>query len=92
MIPFDPPAELPGNLKDQLRALAPYMHSFTQKANGGFVIELSIPCEDIAGDFDHAYLAKHKLKLSGKIDPPVSMAGVLMFRSDRYIDFTLEYL
>ncbi len=40
---FDLPAELPASLSDQLKALAPYLRNFELKANGGFVLEYSVP-------------------------------------------------
>lgn len=92
MIHFEPPAILPGTLKEQLRALAPYMLKFRPKENGGFVIKMAIPVDILTGDLDVEFLRKHNLSLEISSDEPrPSCDGRIMIYPE-YVDVTLTYL
>lgn len=92
MITFEPPAILPGSLKEQLRALAPYMRTIRPKANGGFVIEMVVPIDIFTGDLDQEFLRKHNLSLEIESDKPLpSYDGQIMIYPE-YADVTLTYL
>lgn len=92
---FEMPATLPGSMKEQLQALAPYMISYQLKANGGWVADLQIPIDAfITADFNHEILAVHDMKLSVTIEPPempLEEVCGLIRRKARYADVELSY-
>jgi hypothetical protein len=89
------PAILPGTMKEQLRALAPYMVDHAIKANGGWVANLKIPIDAfITAEFNHEELAKYDLKLCVTIEanemPDFETCGRKASRA-RYADVELSY-
>ena len=88
------PATLPGSMKDQLLALAPYMVSYNLKANGGFVADMKIPIEAfVTFDINHTVLAAHGMSLSVQVEQPED-AGVCgrVFRHAQYAEAQLTYM
>lgn len=90
MMQFNPPAELPANLKDQLQALAPYMRDFRFKGNGGFIVELTVPI-DIITAYDPDQLATYGISLCTTINAPENVFGRADHRPQKYVEITMEY-
>lgn len=87
------PSVLPGPIKDQLRALAPYMLRHTPKANGGFVIELKIPVTSfVTFDLNNDELAKYKMSASVSVDPPEPAFGGRIMSYAEFADVKITYL
>lgn len=89
---LETPATLPGSIKEQLLALAPYMVDFTLKANGGFVINLKIPQEAfVTMALDHDALIENNMQVSVSIDTPEPISDGRLIRRQRYADVELMY-
>jgi hypothetical protein len=94
---FDMPATLPGTMKEQLRALAPYMVDHALKSNGGWVANYIIPLEAfVTADFNHNALAEYNMKMCVTIKTPdVQIGGEQMCGrvagQARYADVELSY-
>jgi len=87
---FDPPASLPGSLRDQLRALAPYMTDVSWNIKGGFRIELTVPNDMFNGGIDIGFLQRNGLDLTMESRSMTSTACERVMGSS-YTNFTLEY-
>ena len=87
---FEPPAELPAPLKDQLKALQPYINRIDLKENGGFRVDMSVP-KDLITDFNPGLLFQHGITVTGNIDPLQLVFGGKMYRPRTHVHFTLEY-
>jgi hypothetical protein len=90
------PATLPGTIKDQLLALAPYMTDRTLKSNGGFIIDMKIPIEAfVTFDINHAELNKNCMSLSVQVEQPedIGFSGTCghVIRHKQYVDAQLTY-
>lgn len=89
------PATMPGSMKDQLLALAPFMIDRRLKMNGGFVIDLKIPIESfVTFDINHEALAEHNMSISVQVDSrePSFDGNCGIIRESRYADAQLTYL
>lgn len=94
MTDFEMPATLPGSMKEQLQALAPYMIGYELKENGGWVADLKIPIDAfITADFNHEVMAAHNMRLTVTINTPeMPLDGVCGRRErPRYADVELSY-
>lgn len=92
MIAYDVPSTLPGSIKDQLRALAPYIIRNTPKSNGGFVMELKIPIDAfLTFDLNNEALAEYQMTASVTIDPPEPSCNGMIMRYADYADVKLTY-
>lgn len=92
MIAYDVPLTLPGSIKDQLRALAPYIIRHTPKSNGGFVIELKIPVASfVTFDLNNDELAKYEMSASVSVDPPEPSCGGRIMRYAEFADVKITY-
>lgn len=90
---FETPSVLPGPIKDQLKALAPFMLRHTPKSNGGFVIELKIPIDSfVTFDLNNDELAKYKMSASVSVDPPEPACGGRIIRYAEFADVKITYL
>lgn len=90
---FEFPSVLPGPIKDQLKALAPYMLKHTPKFNGGFVIELKIPIDSfVTFDLNNDELAKYKMSASVSVDPPEPACDGRIMRYAEFADVKITYL
>jgi hypothetical protein len=89
---MDLPASLPGSMKEQIEALAPFVQRTTPRMNGGWVAELLIPIENfITFDLNHEELAKYNLTASVSVEAPQpSSCGRIMIEP-RYADVTIDY-
>ena len=91
------PATLPGTMKEQLRALTPYMVDHALKANGGWVANYMIPLDAfVTADFNHDALAEYDMKLCVTIETPeVQISGDQrcgrVVGQARYADVELSY-
>lgn len=89
----DLPATMPGSMKEQLLALAPFMTDRQFKMNGGFVIDLKIPIESfLTFDINHEALAEHNMRISIQVEPPEPILDGRMVRRPRYAEAQLTYL
>lgn len=89
---FDVPSVLPGTIKDQLRALAPYVIRNTPKSNGGFVMDLKIPIDAfLTLDINNDALAEYQMTASVSVDPPEPACGGMIMRYADYADVQLTY-
>lgn len=89
---FDVPSTLPGSIKDQLRALAPYMIRQTPKSNGGFVMELKIPINAfLTLDINNDALVEYQMIASVTVNPPEPAFGGMIMRHADYADVQLTY-
>lgn len=89
---FEVPSVLPGPIKEQLKALAPYMIRHTPKSSGGFVIELKIPIGSfVTFDLNNDELSKYNMKASVSVDPPEPAFGGLIMREAEFADVKITY-
>lgn len=91
------PATLPGSMKEQLRALAPYMVDHALKVNGGWVANYIIPLDAfVTADFNHDAIAEYDMKMCVTIGTPeVQIGGEQMcgrgVGQARYADIEISY-
>lgn len=94
----DLPATMPGSMKEQLIALAPFMTDRTFKMNGGFTIDMKIPIESfLTFNINHAELAAHNMSLSVQVEQPepdlMGMGACGLIRNrPKFADVQLTYL
>jgi hypothetical protein len=89
---LDTPAALPGSMKEQLLAVAPYMVDYALKANGGFVINLKIPQEVfVTSTIDREMLIENEMQLCVSIEPHEPDLGAIIRRHPKYVDVELTY-
>jgi hypothetical protein len=89
---LDFPSVLPGPIKDQLKALAPYMIRHTPKSNGGFVIDLKIPITSfMTFDLNNDELARHNMTAAVSVDPPEPAHGGRIMRYAEFADVKITY-
>lgn len=89
----DLPATMPGTMKEQLIALAPFMINRQFKMNGGFVIDLKIPIESfVTFDINHQALAEYGMTISVEVEAPEPSYDGRIMREPRYADAQLTYL
>jgi hypothetical protein len=89
----DLPTTMPGSMKDQLLALAPFMTDRNFKMNGGFVIDLKIPIESfLTFNINHQALAEYDMTISVQVDAPEPSFDGLIMRQPQYADAQLTYL
>lgn len=91
------PAKMPGTMKDQLLALAPFMIDRKFKMNGGFVIDLKIPIESfLTFDINHQALAEYNMSISVQVEQPEQIDSNAVcgrvIRPVRFADAQLTYL
>lgn len=93
MIPIpDVPATLPGTIKEQLKALAPFMLRNRPKANGGFVIDLKIPVDAfLTFDLNNDMLAKYDMSASVSVDAPEPSCNGRIMRYAEFADVKITY-
>lgn len=90
MIAYNVPSTL--SIKDQLRALAPYIIRNTPKSNGGFVMDLKIPIDAfLTFDLNNETLAEYRMTASVSVDPPEPAFGGRIIRYADYADVQLTY-
>lgn len=91
----DLPATMPGSIKEQLLALAPFMINHSFKMNGGFVVDLRIPIESfLTFDINHEALNEHNMSISLQVESrePSFDGKCGIIREPRYVDAQLTYL
>lgn len=93
----DLPATMPGSMREQLIALAPYMTAYNMKGNGGFVIDMKIPIEAfVTYDINREELAAHGMALSVQVEQPgeIDFSGSCgrVIRQAQFADVQLTYL
>jgi hypothetical protein len=89
---FEVPSVLPGPIKEQLKALAPYMLRHTPKSNGGFVIELKIPIDSfVTFDLNNDELARYNMRAAASVDPPEPAHGGMIMRYAEFADVKITY-
>ena len=89
----DLPATMPGSMKEQLIALAPYMTGRTLKMNGGFVIDMKIPIESfLTFNVDHQALAEYNMTISVTVEQPEPSFDGRIMREPKFADAQLSYL
>jgi hypothetical protein len=90
MTNLDMPATMPGTMKEQLQALAPYMVDHALKANGGWWIRFMI----LIANFNHKELAYYGMVLNVTVEQPeMSFDGPcgVIRQPRRYADVELTY-
>lgn len=89
----DLPATMPGTMKEQLLALAPFMINRQFKMNGGFIIDLKIPIESfVTFDINHQALAEYNMAISVEVEAPEPIFDGRIMSRPRYADAQLTYL
>lgn len=87
------PATMPGSMKDQLLALAPFMIDRRLKMNGGFVIDMKIPIESfLTFEIDHQALAVYNMTISVEVEAPEPSCDGRIIRESRFADVQLTYM
>jgi hypothetical protein len=86
------PTTMPGTMKDQLLALAPFMTDRKLKMNGGFVVDMKIPIESfLTFDINHEALAEYNMSIIVHVDAPEPAFDGRIIRHARYAEATLTY-
>lgn len=89
----DLPATMPGSMKDQLLALAPFMTDRLLKMNGGFVVDMKIPIDSfLTFGINHEALAEHGMSVSVQVESPEPILDGSIVKRARYADVQLTYL
>lgn len=89
---MDLPVTMPGTMKEQIEALAPFIQRTIPKMNGGWVAELLVPIENfLTFDLDHEELAKYNLTASVSVDAPKPSACGRIMIEPKYAEVTIDY-